>query len=246
MGVATGFTAERMLEIEKTTVTGGFVDVNGNLLLKTREGVEFDAGHVVGPPGTTSWDGIIDKPISFPPIIGSESNQAVAGDDYRLENSRPPTAHDHSRLINDGDSLRVGSDGTGPRLYTNVELVYDRTYDQMRGDGNRPAVITSAGTLGASLSSLPFRVAAGNLSGVSVAGGTAVATTVTFPVGRFTAPPIIAPTRTNDLRDITVGASAISATSFTFWRTHAADGPNRTGVTASWIAIQMTSTNGAG
>lgn len=51
MGVATGFTAERMLQIEESSVTGGLVDTNGNLLLSTRGGEVIDAGNVKGDPG---------------------------------------------------------------------------------------------------------------------------------------------------------------------------------------------------
>lgn len=51
MATVTGFTAERMLEIENETVVSGLVDVNGDLLLYTREGTEINAGHVKGDPG---------------------------------------------------------------------------------------------------------------------------------------------------------------------------------------------------
>lgn len=51
MATVTGFTAERMLEIENETVVSGLVDVNGDLLLYTREGTEINAGYVKGDPG---------------------------------------------------------------------------------------------------------------------------------------------------------------------------------------------------
>lgn len=51
MATVTGFTAARMLEIEAKSVVSGLVDVNGNLLLSTRDGEEIDAGYVKGPPG---------------------------------------------------------------------------------------------------------------------------------------------------------------------------------------------------
>lgn len=50
MGVATGFTKERMLMIENTTVVDGHVD-GDNLVLVTREGQEIDAGDIRGPQG---------------------------------------------------------------------------------------------------------------------------------------------------------------------------------------------------
>lgn len=51
MGVARGFTAERMLAIEQGTVTSGLVDTNGHLILYKRDNTAIDAGNVVGPVG---------------------------------------------------------------------------------------------------------------------------------------------------------------------------------------------------
>ena len=64
----------------------------------------------IGPRGSTSWndledkpstfppsahthtfESITEKPATFPPTIGAAADQAVAGNDPRLENSRPPT-----------------------------------------------------------------------------------------------------------------------------------------------------------
>lgn len=50
MATVTGFTAERMLQIEKTTVVDGEV-VGDDLHLMTREGLVIDAGNVRGPIG---------------------------------------------------------------------------------------------------------------------------------------------------------------------------------------------------
>jgi hypothetical protein len=43
MATVTAFTAARMLEIEASSVTGGLVDPQGNLLLSTRGGDEINA-----------------------------------------------------------------------------------------------------------------------------------------------------------------------------------------------------------
>lgn len=51
MATARSFTAARMLEIENTTVVDGDVDVDGNLILRTREGGVINAGSVKGPKG---------------------------------------------------------------------------------------------------------------------------------------------------------------------------------------------------
>ena len=54
----TAFNAERMLEIEQTTVVSGEVKPDGTLTLKTRAGVELDAGEVIGPQGDRGVQGI--------------------------------------------------------------------------------------------------------------------------------------------------------------------------------------------
>lgn len=63
MATVTGFTAERMLQIENETVVEGEVDVNGDLILLTREGTAFNAGHVKGADGAnaTALLGITDS-----------------------------------------------------------------------------------------------------------------------------------------------------------------------------------------
>lgn len=57
MASVTAFTADRMLEIENTTVVGGLVDVNGDLLLQPRVGDPINAGHVRGADGIDGEDG---------------------------------------------------------------------------------------------------------------------------------------------------------------------------------------------
>ncbi len=49
-----------------------------------------------GQPGTTDWNGITNKPATFAPIIGSGAAQAVAGNDSRLTDARPPNPHTHA------------------------------------------------------------------------------------------------------------------------------------------------------
>lgn len=56
---------------------------------------------------TVMWGNIGDKPTTFPPIIGSGAAQAVAGNDSRLSNARPPTPHSH-----DASQVLVGSESS--------------------------------------------------------------------------------------------------------------------------------------
>ena len=58
MSSVTAFTAARMLEIENTTVVGGLVDVNGDLLLQPRVGEPINAGQVKGEKGDPGDAGI--------------------------------------------------------------------------------------------------------------------------------------------------------------------------------------------
>lgn len=51
MATVSGYTAQRMKEIEDSAVIGGFVDLNGRLLLERHNGETIDAGSVLGPQG---------------------------------------------------------------------------------------------------------------------------------------------------------------------------------------------------
>lgn len=56
MGSITGYTAAKLKQIEDTTVTSGNVNEMGNLVLKTREGANIDAGYVRGDTGVIGPD----------------------------------------------------------------------------------------------------------------------------------------------------------------------------------------------
>ncbi|QDF18816.1 hypothetical protein SEA_SCENTAE_97 [Gordonia phage SCentae] len=73
---------------------------------------------VLGTTSTTAkagnyvpaWGEIADKPATFPPVIGSSASTAVAGNDPRLVDSRPPLAHTHAaRDITSGAVLSYGN-----------------------------------------------------------------------------------------------------------------------------------------
>lgn len=51
MAIVTGYTAEKMNEINETTVVSGAVNTAGSLILKTRGGANIDAGRVKGLDG---------------------------------------------------------------------------------------------------------------------------------------------------------------------------------------------------
>lgn len=51
MGTVTGLTADRMLQIEASSVVSGAVDGTGHLVLTQHNGATMDAGSVIGPQG---------------------------------------------------------------------------------------------------------------------------------------------------------------------------------------------------
>jgi microcystin-dependent protein len=51
MATVTGFTADRMIEIENSSVVDGEIRGDGHLWLIQHDGTEIDAGPVTGPPG---------------------------------------------------------------------------------------------------------------------------------------------------------------------------------------------------
>lgn len=57
VSAVTGLTAARMLEIEAASIVGGYVDVNGDLILEAHDGSTSNAGHVKGVNGTDGAPG---------------------------------------------------------------------------------------------------------------------------------------------------------------------------------------------
>lgn len=75
MATVTGFTAERMLEIENTTVVDAHIDGSGHFILETRDGTMIDTG--VYPPAAPDWANIANKPTVFPTNWASISDPLV-------------------------------------------------------------------------------------------------------------------------------------------------------------------------
>src|SRR5687768_7504570 len=51
MATVTGYTAERMQEIENAAIVAGEVDINGDLILTKFDETTINAGNVIGPAG---------------------------------------------------------------------------------------------------------------------------------------------------------------------------------------------------
>lgn len=63
MAQVTGYTAERMKEIEDNTIIGGVI-LDGNLILQKRNGEEINAGPVIGPEGPIGPTGTGAHPMT--------------------------------------------------------------------------------------------------------------------------------------------------------------------------------------
>lgn len=83
MGVVTGFTSERMLVIEESSVISGLVDINGHLLLSTRGGDVIDAGDIAGPvaanfvDATTTLKGVVELATDAETVAGVDTTRVV-------------------------------------------------------------------------------------------------------------------------------------------------------------------------
>lgn len=86
MPTISSYTAERISEIEAGTIVGGTVDVNGDLILTRFDGVEINAGSVIGPTGPTGQSVIAHETFDPDPVISVEASTAAWADiDSSLE-----------------------------------------------------------------------------------------------------------------------------------------------------------------
>ena len=77
MGDALFFDAERMQEIEDTTVVSGSVDIDGNLILVQRNGDEINAGRAYPIDSTTTVKGVAALATSAETIAGTDETKIV-------------------------------------------------------------------------------------------------------------------------------------------------------------------------
>ena len=79
MATVTGFTAERMLEIENTTVVSGEINESGHLILEQRDGTEIDAGSALPalPDATATTQGIVELATAAETLARTDATRAV-------------------------------------------------------------------------------------------------------------------------------------------------------------------------
>lgn len=118
MASVTGFTAERMKEIEDSTVVGGHVNESGDLILNRRDGGFIVGGHVAGQPG---------PPGTVDPVIIDGINDRIDDNTEQIANSKiqalPPT-----NLLVMQNSAAFLDDG---RIYTQLYFAWDSVIEDV-------------------------------------------------------------------------------------------------------------------
>lgn len=116
MATVTGFTAERMLVIENSTVVDGEVQ-GDNLILQTRDGTEIDAGSVRGEKGDTGETG---PGVLVPGIISMfGGNSAPAG--YLLCDGSAVSRTTYAALFAELGTIWGAGDGTNSFNLPNLQ-----------------------------------------------------------------------------------------------------------------------------
>lgn len=80
MATITGYTAQRMKEIEDQAIVDGRVDENGHLILQRFNEAEIDAGNVVGPVGPVGPQGVVVGSINNLNDVDTATQVPEAGD----------------------------------------------------------------------------------------------------------------------------------------------------------------------
>lgn len=137
MATVNGFTAERMLQIENTTVVDGEVDGDGHLVLMTREGTPIDAGVVSGDVGPVAG------------LIPFQANGTLTVRTY-------PTVQYVSQAGNYRVRANVRERGTGADLIVNV---YVDGVPLFSG-GDRPTITAGSG-VGSDQADIPVALTVG-------------------------------------------------------------------------------------
>ena len=148
MASVTGLTAARMIEIEKASVIGGFVDSSGNLVLINKNGDQINAGVVEGPQGvpgppgengtvTYTWLKYADTPVSG--MSDDPTGKSYIGLAYnKLTNTESNIYSDYKwSLIRgaQGDQGVPGPPGAdGKPRYTWIKYAVSQTGDGMSDD----------------------------------------------------------------------------------------------------------------
>jgi hypothetical protein len=116
----------------------------------------------------------------------------------------------------------------------------DGTERVMDGDNAMGAIATKVDSLG-----LGFAMAAG-ITTINM-GGTAGATlAVTFPVGRFTQPPVGSAVVAAGSANYFASIASVTAAGFTLYCSHRDSTTTSTAILCHWTAVQMTPSSGAG
>lgn len=159
MATVTGFTAERMLEIEQTTVTSGLVDASGNLLLYTREGTELEAGSVM--PGLETLLPAIRNflyPVGciYMSVVSTNPGTIFGGTWALWGSGRVPVGVDSDQAefdtveeIGGAKTVLLTANQSGLRTHTHLQNAHTHTQNSHTHsalDGNAANYLSQAGT----------------------------------------------------------------------------------------------------
>lgn len=129
MATVTGFTAERMLEMENATIISGHVDGN-DLILVTKDDTEINAGSVIGPVGPAGGAFIICTSSTRPSLTEPEHGKAIYETDTGLIRVWTGTRWKLQEKIICTSTTRpsLSTDDEGVKIYetdTNLEWQWD-------------------------------------------------------------------------------------------------------------------------
>ena len=94
---------------------------------------------------TPTWTNVQSKPSTFAPIIGSGAGDAVAGNDFRLTDTRNPTGTASGDLTGTYPSPTLGTSGVGAGSYILASIAVDAKGRLTAATGN--ATGTTTGTI---------------------------------------------------------------------------------------------------
>lgn len=128
----TGYTAERMLAIEKSTVTGGRITGN-NLVLTTRDGTAITAGSVLGPKGDRGEPGgVWDATDALKGAVKLAGNFGGSADSPKVTGSLEATV----------DATQAKVTGTWIDLATGNGSTQSFSFNQLLAIINRAAILS--------------------------------------------------------------------------------------------------------
>lgn len=250
MATVTGLTAQRMLEIEAESIVAGRLDTDGNLILKNFGGQEFNVGSLKGPQGDpgpggtiTSINGKTGSAINLTAADLGSIDGTYAASTERIGLVELATGAETQSMIDTAKVVTAADLASLTPSVNRLGMAKLATAAQV-ATGTSPDTFISPLLL-AGHPGTPFAMAVGTVNQPAATVGNTSDAAVTFPVNRFSQPPIIVFLPGSNRYNGEVLSTSRTKTGFTARVTNFTQ--NITNVTVGfWIAIQMTSASAAG